>query len=112
MKILNHSFNLKAKKEGPAIIRIEFFQQGTYVGQLNLSALVVSTRLEADIAPAQSEALDLELMKKFPHNSPDLTLIIYQTKFNPVGKYDIILYSEEKGVLPVGDSLDKYTFEH
>ena len=86
-------FDLKAKKEGSAKIKLEFFQQGNYLGQLVLLTSVVSTKLQADITPSQSVAQDFELMRNLMHSS-GITLIIFQTESQPSGKYDIIFYSD------------------
>ena len=87
-------FDLKAKKEGSAKIKLEFFQQGNYLGQLVLLTSVVSTKLQADITPSQSVAQDFELMRNLMHDSSGITLIIFQTESQPSGKYDIIFYSD------------------
>ena len=98
-------FDLKAKKEGSANIKLEFFQQGNYLGQLILLTSVVSTKLQADITPSQSVAQDFELMRNLIHDSSGVTLIIFQTESQPSGKYDIIFYSEGYGVIPAGSIL-------
>jgi hypothetical protein len=96
-------FDLKAKKEGSAEIKLQFFQQRNYLGQVTLLIDVVVTKLQADIiAPSESITHEFELVANIVHDSSDVTLIILQTESQPTGRYDIIFTSEKYGVIPAG----------
>lgn len=95
-------FNLKAIKEGAAEIKLEFFQQGSYLGQLNLLTNVVSTKLQDDITSSQSIEQDFELIENMIRDPAGVTLIIFQTESSPKGKYDVIFNSEKYPFVPAG----------
>jgi hypothetical protein len=95
-------FNIKAKEEGLAKIKIEFFHQaGDYLGQLEITTMIVSSGHQEDVAPPLSIAEGLEF-KQFIQAPSSVTLVIVQTASQPKGKYDIIFFSDSYGVLPVG----------
>ena len=83
-------FFLKAKKEGSHNISIRFFQKSTYLGELQVNSLVVSSKLEITDEHSQSISADWRF-PKVTNPGPDLTLYIYE---KPKREYTIILDSE------------------
>src|SRR5919198_586213 len=68
-------FNLKPIREGSQTIKIEFFQYGTYIGQLKLPTLVVTKTHEEQ----RQLSIGTKFAKEIPRR-PDVTLYIYQKK--------------------------------
>ena len=101
-------FDLKAKKEGKQDIIIQFFQQGNYVGEVQLNTIVLpkvpvysSALLEQKpSSPSQSKQLVWDPSKIPPR--PDVSLYIYEKKRYPEYEYEIWLTSAEFDNYPIG----------
>jgi len=89
-------FNLRAKKEGWQTIKVEFFQQGTYVGELEVKTLVTATKFEA--GPLQPIATKAQWKLGEVPPEADLKLIIYEKKAEPEFEYEICIISTKLGI--------------
>ena len=89
-------FNLRAKKEGWQTIKVEFFQQGTYAGELEVKTLVTATKLEA--GPLQPKPTKAQWKLEEVPPEADLKLIIYEKKAEPEFEYEICLISTKLGI--------------
>lgn len=90
-------FTLRAKEEGWQTVKVEFFQYGTYVGELEVKTLVVATKLEAGAPQPKATKAQWKLEEVPPE--ADLTLIVYEKKAEPEFEYEICLRSTKLGIL-------------
>jgi hypothetical protein len=90
------TFMLKAKKEGWQTAKVEFFQRGTYIGELEAKTLVVATETEAGAPQPRTTEAPWKLEEMPP--DADLTLIIYEKKTAPEFEYEICLRSTKLGI--------------
>jgi tetratricopeptide (TPR) repeat protein len=99
-------FDLKAKKEGKQDITIQFFQQGTYVGELKVNTTVLSkvplysSTVQQHSAASQTTQMTWNISKIPPR--PDIMLYIYEKKRYPEYEYEIWLNSSEYENYPIG----------
>jgi tetratricopeptide (TPR) repeat protein len=101
-------FDLKAKKEGKQDIIIQFFQQGNYVGEVQLNTIVLpkvpvysSTLLEQQPSSSSQSKQLLWDPSKVP-TRPDVALYIYEKKRYPEYEYEIWLTSADFDNYPIG----------
>jgi len=92
------TFLVKAKKLGSGTIKAEFFQRGTYLGQLELKTQVVEPASLVDHPP--SALSDITLKMDPGSIEPDISLIIHELQAQPIYEYDVILLSPKFLMMP------------
>jgi hypothetical protein len=106
-------FNLKAKKEGRQDITMQFFQQGTYIGELKVItnvlpkvpvyASALQQQKQQQTVLIKSEPISWDI-SRIPHR-PDIMLYIYEKKRSPEYEYEIWLNSSEYDNYPIGSKV-------
>ena len=94
-------FNLQAKKEGSQNIEIRFYQQETFVGEIEIEAFVTGSGDELHSQTAKGwKSLD-----KLPDKiiqGPDITLYIHEKRTSPDFEYDVLVTSREIPIKEIG----------
>ena len=101
-------FDLKAKKEGKRDITVQFFQQGVYIGGIELNTMVLPRvpvyssvpQQQQQSLPSQQAQMIWDISKLPPR--PDIMLYIYEKKRYPEYEYEILLNSAEYDNYPIG----------
>lgn len=89
-------FNIKAKKNGKHTIHIRFFQQTTYVGEIELESLVTTTKNQRQILVSNSQNKEWKSDYAILENvipGPDITIFIHEKKSSSDFEYDVLIYS-------------------
>jgi hypothetical protein len=100
-------FNIKSKKEGKHAIQIRFFQQTTYVGEIKLESLVISSENQPQLSVSHSHSQNKEwksesaiLENVFP--GPDITIFIHERKISTDFEYDVLIFSSNTPIEEMG----------
>lgn len=99
-------FDLKPRKEGHALIKLQFFKEieGTYIGELTLNSIVLDPAKSPAYGPNYLEQYELVTTGTFFDDvsaaHPDITLLILQSG---TSEYQAYLTSKDRGVCPVGN---------
>ena len=95
----------QAKEDGDQNITVRFYQQQTYVGQIEIDTEIIQPNKEVHAkSPVTSESKDwtLDVLPEKTLSGPDITIYIQERRISPDFEYGVLISSSEYAIKEMG----------